>query len=97
MPAPAPASAPGAAQPDSRMRDAEAEFLRRYATCSATQLERFAGQLPTTENLEEITELSGAKAIRLLRAGEPMSMEGLTGRLNIELDADGRMRRFFCG
>ena len=40
---------------------------------------------------------SGARTVRVIRPGDAVTMDYRQDRLNIELDADGKIVRFNCG
>jgi hypothetical protein len=42
-------------------------------------------------------ERTGARTLRWIRPGDAVTMDLLSDRLNIELDAQGRVRRVSCG
>ena len=73
------------------------EFSRRYGSCALSGTDSFVGAMPDEETIDQLLTLSGALVVRINEPGEPLSLEGNSGRLNIELDWDGTMRRFFCG
>ena len=92
------ACAPVAVPADTRTEESNTEkFLKQYAGCSTDGLAEFVGRPATTERVEAVQALSGATSVRIVRAGEPMSMDAQAGRLTVELDRDGSMRRFTCG
>ncbi|MBD2840949.1 I78 family peptidase inhibitor [Erythrobacter rubeus] len=77
--------------------EAVEKFLRANRACTDDSLEQFVGREATTRTLAEIEATSGALSLRLLPVGEPVSAEGATGRLSIELDQDNRITRAYCG
>lgn len=66
-------------------------------SCSAEALADLAGQAATQELGSEALRRSGARALRWIRPGDAVTMDYRTDRLNVHLDAQGRVERFACG
>lgn len=49
------------------------------------------------ELITKAKQLSGAAVVQVLRPGGLLSFDLRNDRLNIQLDSDGRVRRFWCG
>ena len=65
--------------------------------CAAEGLGELVGR-PATQALgSEALRLSGARAVRWIRPGDAVTMDYREDRLNIHLDAEGRVERFACG
>jgi hypothetical protein len=59
---------------------------------------RFAAGRPLTPQLEQEARVrSGAAMVRILRPGQVVTLEYNEQRLNIEIDASGRVIRIRCG
>ena len=83
---------------DSRSQaEAMEEFARRYGSCDISRLGAFLGATPDADTVDQLLALSGAVVVRIIKPGEPVSLEGNSGRLNVELDREDMMSRFFCG
>ncbi len=60
-------------------------------TCGMAAYSSFVGT-----NVAAVT-LPADKPVRVLKQGQPMTLEFLAERLNIETDDDGIILRLFCG
>ena len=65
--------------------------------CNAAKAQPLVGQARSATLGTEALRLSGAGALRWLRPGEIVTMEYREDRLNIELDAKGRVKAIRCG
>jgi hypothetical protein len=65
--------------------------------CNAGRGQSLVGRQPTTELGAEALRLTGARALRWIRPGDAVTMDYREDRLNIELDANGRVRALRCG
>jgi hypothetical protein len=86
---PAPA---GTASPPAPVADATAP-----AHCDAGMASDVVGQLPTPETQERARTSAGAEVVRVLRHDQPITEEFSAGRLNLGLDAEGRIASVNCG
>lgn len=65
--------------------------------CRTEGLDELVGR-PATQALgTEAMRRSGARAIRWIRPGDMVTMDHREDRLNVHLDAPGRVERFACG
>ena len=65
--------------------------------CRTEGLQALVGQ-PATQALgAEALGMSGAHALRWIRPGDVVTMDYREDRLNIHLNAAGRVERFACG
>ena len=65
--------------------------------CNPLRLGDLIGR-PATQALgAEVLPLSDARALRWIRPGDSVTMDYRPDRLNIHLDAQGRVERFACG
>jgi hypothetical protein len=65
--------------------------------CHADGARFTLGQAVTPQLAEQARERSGARRVRVIRPGDMVTLEFDPGRLNIELDAAGRVRQVRCG
>jgi len=66
-------------------------------SCSADGLGNLVGRERTSELGAEALRRSGARQLRWIRPGDAVTMDYRQDRLNIHLDAQGRVERFQCG
>ncbi|MBV7266225.1 I78 family peptidase inhibitor [Erythrobacter ani] len=91
---------PEPSPPSARAQGGEAaveQFLRANRACKDDELGRFLGMTATEQTISEVKAASGAISVRLLPVGKPVSAEGATGRISIELDEANRISRLYCG
>jgi len=67
------------------------------AGCHAEAAAALAGRTATAELGAEALRLSGARRLRWVRPGDMVTMDFSPQRLNVHLDAQGRVERFACG
>lgn len=65
--------------------------------CNADAAQAHVGHPATPEMIEAARRDAGADRVRTLKPGQVVTMEYLAGRLNLHLDADGRIERIACG
>lgn len=65
--------------------------------CDAGKAADAIGQLPRAEVVETARKAAGAEIVRTLRQGQPITKEFRVGRLNLVLDAEGRITSANCG
>jgi hypothetical protein len=65
--------------------------------CDAAKAQSLVGRARSATLGAEALRLSGAGTLRWLRPGEIVTMEYREDRLNIELDAKGRVKAIRCG
>ena len=66
-------------------------------SCSAQRPSGLVGRAATQALGAEALRLSNARALRWIRPGDAVTMDYRPDRLNIHLDAQGRVDRFACG
>ena len=66
------------------------------AHCDAGKAADAVGQLPTPETQERARTRAGAEVVRVLRHNQPITKEFRVGRLNLVLDAEGRIASVNC-
>jgi hypothetical protein len=64
--------------------------------CDAGPASDAVGQLPTPESQERARTLAGAEMVRVVRHNQPITKEFRVGRLNLALDAEGRIASINC-
>ena len=65
--------------------------------CNADAAQAHVGHAATAEMIEAARKDAGADSVRTLKPGQAVTMEYLAGRLNLYLDADGKIERIGCG
>lgn len=85
MDAPWSSSRPGAARPQAPQ------------ICNAQPAQAFIGRTNTAQNLEQARQRSGAAMARVLHPGQITTREFNAERLNLEVDATGRIISVRCG
>ena len=65
--------------------------------CDASTLGNLVGRDATQALGAEALRRSGARVLRWIRPGDVVTMDYSEQRLNIHLDARGRVERFACG
>jgi hypothetical protein len=65
--------------------------------CDASKAQFAVGHAPGLAILDQARERSGARTLRTLRPGQVITMEYSGDRLNLELDASGKVARVRCG
>ena len=88
------------AEDDAPPSDAERNvrlFEDALAACKPAAMQDWIGE-PYSEAMKKAAyDDAGAKEVRVIRPGDPVSMDYSTGRINIELDQQDRAVRFRCG
>jgi hypothetical protein len=65
--------------------------------CNPDGLGRMVGRTWSRSLRSQALRLSGARAARVIRPGDIVTMDYRTDRLNVHLTAQGRIERFDCG
>lgn len=66
-------------------------------TCGVAKLQRFLNLLPTSTAKADIANAAGNRPIRYISVTDDGSIGAHPERVNVELGADGRIKRFACG
>ena len=69
----------------------------RDRVCNAASAQSFVGKSNTSATLEAARKQSGAYMARVLREGQPTTMEFNQERLNLVVDGTGRIVAVRCG
>jgi hypothetical protein len=64
--------------------------------CDAARASGAIGQLPLAGVVEAARKAAAAEVVRTLRQGQPITKEFRVGRLNLVLDAEGRIASANC-
>jgi hypothetical protein len=67
-----------------------------FRTCDGVIVQSLIGQRADKAVIDKARRLSGATLVREIKAGQPVAMNYLSGRLNYETDRKGRIVRIFC-
>ena len=67
------------------------------ARCTAANAKGYLGQELNERTVDDARAHAGALRSRIVRPGEPVTMDADPLRLNVETDASGRIRRLRCG
>ena len=73
------------------------EYGATGKTCNAARAQHLVGRAGTAELAREALRLTGAGTMRWLKPGQVVTMEYRADRLNIDLDAQGRVKAVRCG
>jgi hypothetical protein len=65
--------------------------------CEASRAQGLVGQASSSALGSRALQLTGARSIRWIRPGDAVTMDYREDRLNIELDARGRVAAVRCG
>lgn len=65
--------------------------------CQAEPAQAAVGQVATASVVEQARQRAGAQSARVLRPGQVVTMEFDATRLNLDVDAQGRVLRVRCG
>lgn len=65
--------------------------------CNAAKAQSLVGRAASAELGAEALRLAGAETLRWLQPGDIVTMEYREDRLNVELDATGRVKAVRCG
>ncbi len=67
------------------------------APCHAGPAQGVVGQIATPQRAEAARQQAGGRTVRVIGHGDIITKEYDSGRLNLQLDADGRVVRVYCG
>jgi hypothetical protein len=67
------------------------------ARCTAANAKQYLGQELDAHNADDARAYAGAMRSRVIKPGEPVTMDVDPLRLNVELDENGRIHRLRCG
>ena len=65
--------------------------------CNAEAAQAHVGHAAGAEMVEAARKDAGAELVRVLKPGQPMTMDYRIERLNLYLDANGNIERIACG
>jgi hypothetical protein len=67
------------------------------AQCDATKVQALIGQMGDPATIERAKAGSGAETVRRYATGSALTMDFRADRLNVEVDAGGRIVKLSCG
>ena len=76
---------------------APAEATKKQGACDASQVQGLVGQTYSDAMQAQAKEDAGATDVRVLKPNQPVTMEFIGERLNIELDEKGTVSGVRCG
>ncbi len=76
---------------------AGADAPRPVQQCNAQNAQWAVGKTNTEHNINEARKRAGAYMARVIKPGQPMTRDYNMERLNLEVDATGRIVKAFCG
>lgn len=76
---------------------ATAETPPGASQCNADAANAYLGKAADAATIEAARQAAGAERVRTIKPGQMVTMEYLEGRLNLYLDANGRIERIACG
>ncbi|MDB5697998.1 MAG: proteinase inhibitor [Alphaproteobacteria bacterium] len=85
------------ATPPAEAIDASAQEAASGGGCDAAKAQSLVGREQSATLAEEARQKSGARTIRWLRPGQIVTMEYREDRLNLEIDAQGKVTAIRCG
>ena len=88
---PEPSPAPGSGSATAPVKP------RPMQKCDQAGAQWALGKTNTEYNINEARKRAGAHMARVLRPGQPTTREFNVERLNLEVDATGRIIKAFCG
>jgi hypothetical protein len=74
-----------------------ARALAELHPCDARAAQKLVGRVANPRLIARALRLRGAAQARLVRPGQPISMDYATDRITIEVDARDRVIRLSCG
>ena len=66
-------------------------------SCDAKAASAYVGQAINDQVANQAKASAGARGVRIIRPGMAVTMDYRAGRLNLEVDAEGRIIRASCG
>lgn len=81
----------------SKSHKADNQSPRAMQRCDTTRAQWAVGKTNTEHNINEARQRAGAYMARVLRPGQPTTREFNAERLNLEVDATGRIVAARCG
>jgi hypothetical protein len=77
--------------------NAQAQTPTRSDACGARKVQDMVGKKASKAIVAAIGNASGAESVRVIKPGQPVTMDYRETRLNASLDKKGRIREFGCG
>jgi len=76
---------------------ATAEAPPLAGQCNADAASAYLGKAADATTIEAARKSASAERVRTIKPGQAVTMEYLEGRLNLYLDANGKIERIGCG
>lgn len=76
---------------------ATAEMPPAPGRCTADAANAYLGKAADAATVEAARKTAGAERVRTIKPGQAVTMDYLEGRLNLYLDASGKIERIGCG
>lgn len=67
------------------------------AVCNADAAQAWVGKPASDANIDAIRAAAGARSVRALKPGQPMTMDYRQDRVNVVQDASGAIEKITCG
>jgi glucose/arabinose dehydrogenase len=97
-PPPAAAGEPAAARPPAKPPYPETPAAETPAmTCDAAKVQWTVGQLADETLVAKAKTESGSERLRVIKPGMAVTMDYREDRLNLDVDADNKVTRAYCG
>jgi hypothetical protein len=87
------AQSPAASPPE----HGRAQAIAELHPCDAAKVRALVGRTADTKTVAQAIKLSGSHNMRIVRSGDPVSMDYSTDRITIELDNNNKVLRLSCG
>jgi hypothetical protein len=89
--------AQGAASAPAQSETERARSIAELMPCDASKARQLVGSMADTRTVARAIKLSGSYNVRIVRPGDPISMDYQTDRITIELDDNNKVVRLSCG
>lgn len=70
--------------------------LDEQPRCNADKAESLVGRVASQVTLDAAQRLSASSILRIVKPGQPISMDYMTNRLTVEVDEKNRILRLYC-
>jgi hypothetical protein len=73
------------------------ELMSQLHACDPAKVQSLVGRPADTQTVARALKLSNSSSIRVVRPGDPISMDYSSDRITIEIGDDNRIVRLTCG